>query len=77
MPLYEYCCLECDERFEARRAMSAADLPIACPKCGNEHTKRAISLFAAIGSNGVIAGSGGSCGSCTSGSCAGCQRNAN
>jgi len=73
MPLYEYCCLDCDTRFDVLRPMSAADAPIECPKCGEMHTRRAISTFAAIGSNGVIAGSGKSCGSCSGGSCAGCS----
>lgn len=73
MPLYEYRCMECETRFDALRAMSKANDPIACPKCGSEHTSRMISLFSAIGSNGVIAGSGGSCSSCSpSASCATC-----
>jgi len=73
MPLYEYCCSECGARFDSLRAMSDADVPIACPKCGSENTCRAISLFSAIGSDGVIAGAGASCGSCTpSASCATC-----
>ena len=74
MPLYEYVCLDCNVKFDALRAMSAADRPITCPKCGVQNAKRAISLFSAIGGNGVIAGDGGACGSCTpSGSCATCR----
>lgn len=73
MPLYEYICQECDTRFDALRAMADADAPIACPNCGCRSTHRAISLFSAIGGEGVIAGAGSSCGSCTpSGSCATC-----
>jgi putative FmdB family regulatory protein len=73
MPLYEYICRECETRFDALRAMADADAPIACPNCGSQRTGRAISLFSAIGSEGVIAGPGSSCGSCTpSGSCATC-----
>lgn len=72
MPLYEYICQQCQHRFDALRPMSSADAPIACPYCGGQETRRAISLFAAIGSEGVIAGSGSSCTSCSSGSCAGC-----
>ncbi|NLF00516.1 MAG: zinc ribbon domain-containing protein [Anaerolineales bacterium] len=72
MPLYEYRCLNCDAQFDALRSVSAADAPIECPKCGEKNARRAISLFAAIGGDGVIAGSGSSCGSCASGSCAGC-----
>ncbi len=73
MPLYEYICQECKTRFDALRPMAQADAPIACPECGSNNTSRAISLFAAIGSEGVIAGGGSSCGSCTpSGACATC-----
>ena len=74
MPLYEYRCSECKTRFDALRAMSDADAPIACPRCSSENTHRAISLFSAIGSAGVIAGAGPSCGSCIpSASCAACN----
>ena len=74
MPLYEYKCANCEMRFDALRAMSDADAPIACPKCGSERTGRMISLFSAIGSSGVIAGAGSSCGSCLpSASCATCS----
>jgi putative FmdB family regulatory protein len=73
MPLYEYRCSECNTLFDALRAMSDADAPIACPKCSSENTQRAISLFSAIGSAGMIAGAGPSCGSCTpSAACATC-----
>jgi putative FmdB family regulatory protein len=74
MPLYEYCCADCETRFDALRAMADADAPIACPNCGSENTCRMISLFSAIGSAGVITGAGASCGSCTpSASCATCN----
>jgi len=73
MPLYEYKCTDCGACFDALRAMADADVFIACPKCGSENTRRMISLFSAVGGEGVIAGAGSSCGSCTpSGSCATC-----
>jgi putative FmdB family regulatory protein len=73
MPLYEYVCDDCNEQFDALRSIADADVPIACPQCEGERTHRAISLFSAIGSEGVIAGAGSSCGSCTpSSSCATC-----
>lgn len=72
MPLYEYTCQQCQRRFDALRPMSSADAPIDCPYCGSRETRRAISLFAAIGREGVIAGGGSSCASCSSASCAGC-----
>ena len=75
MPLYEYRCLACEMKFDALRSMSRADALIACPKCDCESTRRLISLFSAIGSDGgTIAGAGSSCGSCRpSGSCASCS----
>ena len=73
MPLYEYKCSDCEGKFDALRSMSGADAPFACPTCDSENTKRAISLFSAIGSRGVIAGAGASCGSCApSAACASC-----
>jgi putative FmdB family regulatory protein len=74
MPLYEYKCLDCETCFDTLRSMGDADAPIACPKCGSENTGRQISLFSAIGSQGVITGAGSACGACTpSASCATCK----
>jgi putative FmdB family regulatory protein len=72
MPLYEYRCLDCAITFEKLRAKRQADDPIACKHCQSQNTKRAISLFAAHGSNGALAGTGGSCAGCSANSCAGC-----
>ncbi|MGD2104388.1 MAG: zinc ribbon domain-containing protein [Anaerolineae bacterium] len=73
MPLYEYECSDCDARFDALRRMSDADEQIACPQCESQETYRVISLFSAVGDQGVIAGEGSSCASCSpSASCAGC-----
>ena len=73
MPLYEYQCSDCEMHFDALRAMSDADAPIFCPECGCDNARRMISLFSAIGSDGMIAGAGASCSSCTpSASCATC-----
>jgi putative FmdB family regulatory protein len=74
MPLYEYECSDCETRFDALRGMSEADDPIACPTCGSQETHRVISLFSAVGDQGVIAGEGASCASCSpSASCATCS----
>ncbi len=73
MPLYEYQCSTCEARFDALRGMSEADDPIPCPQCESSETRRIISLFSAIGDQGVIAGDGPSCDSCSpSSSCATC-----
>jgi len=71
MPIYEYRCRDCDHVFDALRSMSAADAPIPCPSCGGERTGRKPSVFASHGTAKVS--SGGGCGGCTSGQCAGCR----
>ncbi len=56
MPMYEYECQECGDKFELRRGFSDSDEDIKCPKCGIQNVKRAMSLFASSGG-----GSGGVC----------------
>ncbi|HZQ38157.1 MAG TPA: zinc ribbon domain-containing protein [Dehalococcoidia bacterium] len=34
MPIYEYACEHCGDRFEKLRPTSAAGQPIPCPACG-------------------------------------------
>jgi len=73
MPIYEYVCFDCNNKFDALRPMRDADKPIKCKNCQGDHTSRAISLFSARSSSGAtIAGSGGGCAGCAANSCAGC-----
>ena len=57
MPMYEYRCRECGERFEMLRRMSDADLDLVCPECRSEEVERMLSRFAAGGCS--PSGSGG------------------
>jgi len=45
MPIYEYECLECGQRFELFRRIADSDSNIICPKCGAEKPQRVISAF--------------------------------
>lgn len=45
MPIYEYRCEKCDERFEDYLTASTAPAP-PCPKCGAGDVKRLYSTFA-------------------------------
>jgi putative FmdB family regulatory protein len=54
MPIYEYECDKCGERFELRRGIAESDDAVKCPKCGDEYLRRVISSFG-------IASSGNSC----------------
>ncbi len=49
MPIYEFRCPACDERFELRRPMLDVDEPAACPS-GHGDAVRLLPAFAAIGS---------------------------
>jgi len=60
MPIYEYQCEECDERFEVFVRSSAQQAAPTCPKCGSGKVKKAISLFG-VGGTGARSPSGASC----------------
>jgi putative FmdB family regulatory protein len=78
MPVYEYQCNACDDRFELRRKFS--DDPVSkCPKCGGEVTKLISSTggFTLKGGGWHAEGygnkKGGAAPACQSGGgCAGC-----
>ena len=79
MPIYEYCCKDCERTFEKRRPMSQADAAAPCPECGGSQTSRGLSLFAAFsrgngGTSQAVSGSGG-CAGCASRACGSCDRN--
>lgn len=75
MPLYEYSCPACQNRFELLRPMSRAQEAASCPTCATE-APRAVSLFASFSidpSGAATALSGGGCTSCSAGSCESCS----
>jgi len=45
MPIYEYRCAACDDRFEELVSASAKSVP-PCPSCGATGAKRLFSMFA-------------------------------
>ena len=57
MPIYEYECIKCGERFELRRSIadSDSDSEIRCPKCGAENSRRVFSVFAMSSSSETCA----------------------
>ena len=44
MPIYEYQCEKCDERFE-ELILGGRDDDIECPACGSERTRKLMSAF--------------------------------
>jgi putative FmdB family regulatory protein len=49
MPLYEYRCRECQERFEVLQRLGANGDGLLCPRCGAGEPERVLSTFAAGG----------------------------
>jgi putative FmdB family regulatory protein len=47
MPLYEYRCPRCCERFEVLQRVGASADAVRCPECGADQVERQLSSFAA------------------------------
>jgi len=56
VPLYEYECLQCGDKFEVRRGFFDRSVEPKCPKCKSEHTMRVFSPVKTCSS-----GSAGTC----------------
>ncbi len=79
MPIYEYRCDGCSQKFEVLTRFAERDTALVCPSCESTRTRVLVSSFAVAGgasSESLDFGSaesggggccGGSCGSCGSG----------
>lgn len=68
MPIYEYECLDCGDKFEKFVQSMKADITgIQCPNCGSYNIQKAFSLFGVRGGVGSAPTSSAG-GSCSSGS---------
>lgn len=72
MPIFEYQCEGCGERFE-EIVLGRDTSTIECPRCGSPETSRLMSSFSWSGTDGR--GSASSCGSCSpsAGACKSCK----
>ena len=68
MPIYEYQCAQCGERFEVRQSIGEDGSKLNCPKCNAQHLKRLFSVFSSPGSS-TSEPSEISCPTCTTGTC--------
>lgn len=78
MPIFEYECCKCCEKFE--RLIFRSDEPINCPKCDSGDVQKVMSVcgFKSGGDKGAAstrtASSGASsCSGCSGGSCSSCH----
>ena len=49
MPIYEYRCQECGEKFEKLVRSSSDHTELACPNCGSKQAEKLLSLFGTSG----------------------------
>jgi len=63
MPLYEYQCKKCEQKFEALVSFKNADNSVKCPNCDSDETSRLLSTFACKGNNVSSSASNSSCNS--------------
>jgi putative FmdB family regulatory protein len=43
MPIYEYRCRKCNEKFESFRGIFSSDSKVECPVCGEKKPQRIVS----------------------------------
>lgn len=51
MPIFEYVCQSCGERFEKLILSGRSTKRLDCPKCGSQDVEKAISLFGSTSSH--------------------------
>jgi putative FmdB family regulatory protein len=68
MPIYDFHCDKCQNRFELLVGVTAGDSELRCPKCGAAEIRKRPSTF------GVSVKSSSSCstGTCSTGACPTC-----
>ncbi len=59
MPLYEYRCPACHERFEVLQRMGESSEKVRCPECGAKEVEKQFSTFASGHAGGATADFGG------------------
>ena len=71
MPIYEYLCDACGNKFEKLVRGSEAEVVVsgACPSCGKQELKQEYSTFAARAGSGSSSGSAVEMGGCPAGMC--------
>jgi putative FmdB family regulatory protein len=82
MPIYEYRCESCTEKFEVLTRFAERDATQVCPACESTRTRVLVSSFAHVGGGDSLEsmdlGSGESTGGgCCGGSCGSCGTSPN
>ncbi|MDE3077082.1 MAG: zinc ribbon domain-containing protein [Chloroflexota bacterium] len=60
MPLYEYYCTYCGQRFDKLVSMSTPTSEVVCPSCERKQAQRLVSQVSSLGADcGTLGGGGG------------------
>jgi putative FmdB family regulatory protein len=57
MPIYEYVCQDCGEKYDKFVRSSLAKVKLECPRCGSGQATKAFSVFGVRGSGSQSLGS--------------------
>ena len=72
MPIYEFACRRCDERFECLTRIGG-EAEIRCPACGGSELRKLLSAFGIGGGGSRLKSSGDGCSTCSGKSCSTCR----
>lgn len=64
MPVFEYKCIDCNNKFEVLHKSSTNQQEVTCPKCNSSKSKKLFSAFSASVESSSFSGS-----SCADGNC--------
>jgi len=68
MPIYEYQCLDCGERFEVLQRMGAGGEGLTCPQCRKSRVTKQFSTFASGAGSSPSATASAAAATCGAGS---------
>lgn len=72
MPIYEYFCSKCKNKFELLRTMSQSNQGASCPSCGGR-ARRVLSPFCRSSEGSPASEGGSACASCSATTCSSCS----
>lgn len=70
MPIFEYKCKECGNRFEV---LVRGKERVSCPECSSRKLSKLFSTFGVKSGDKFMPSGGGSCDTCNATSCASCK----
>ncbi|MGB6680445.1 MAG: FmdB family zinc ribbon protein [Candidatus Bathyarchaeia archaeon] len=72
MPIYEFVCNSCGEKFETIVSIGK-EKEVSCIHCSSHSIQKCVSSFGIGGGSSLTSSSSGNCSSCSSTSCSTCR----